>query len=128
MYKTNMEYVNEIVGKVVKGLGIGEMISYPTINVQSDNIDLEFGVFACAVRVNEKEFKGAMHYGPRKVVSDEKPSLEVFLFDFNGDLYNQDVTIKVYGKIRDTRDFEDLMELKVQIKEDVEEVRKFFKK
>lgn len=108
---------------MVKGTLMGKKINFPTINVAYSTIDLPFGVYASKVYTSYGIYKGALHFGPRKVLGLVEPCLEVYLLDFSGDLYGQEVTIEVYDKIRDTRDFESMDNLKRQIRLDVDAVR-----
>lgn len=120
--------MKKIYGKVLEGLKTGRRIGYPTINVFAEHIDIDFGVYACEVIVDGNIYRGAMHFGPKKIVGIAEPTLEVFLLNFKGDLYGREVTIKVYRKIRDTIDFEDFESLKKQIGSDIEEIKKIFNK
>ncbi|MFO0780610.1 MAG: riboflavin kinase [Candidatus Gracilibacteria bacterium] len=118
-----MNVLATIEGTVMKGVLMGRKMGFPTINVAFDTTSLPFGVYASRVRTPDGVYKGALHYGPRKVLSLMEPSLEVHLLDFSGDLYGQKVTIEVLEKIRDTKDFEDMDALKRQIRFDVDAVR-----
>ena len=114
---------NEIVGTVVKGALMGKKIGFPTINVAFSQTDLKFGVYACKVEVKGTQHKGALHYGPRKVLGLMEPSLEVHILDFGDEIYGEKVKIWVYDKIRDTKNFEDMDSLKRQIRRDVDFVK-----
>ncbi len=118
----------KIAGKVVKGFAFGKKMGFPTINVEAaipaGPAELAFGVYAARVYTTFGVFKGAFHFGPRRVLNSMKPILEVHLLDFSGDLYGQDVQIEIMRFIRDTRDFQDPELLKKQIAKDVEQVRK----
>jgi riboflavin kinase/FMN adenylyltransferase len=118
--------MRKIFGKVLEGLKTGRRIGYPTINILAGEIDIDFGVYACEVSVDGNVYKGAMHFGPKRIVHISKPVLEIYLLNFKGDLYGREVTIKVYRKIRDTIDFENFKSLRKQIECDVEAVKKFF--
>jgi len=120
-----MEMLTTISGTVMKGTLMGRKMGFPTINVAFDSTDLPFGVYAVRVSILDTTgvYKGALHYGPRKVLGLMEPSLEVHLLDFSDDLYGQKVKIDVFEKIRDTRDFDDMDALKRQIRYDVDAVR-----
>jgi len=107
----------------MKGLLMGRKMGFPTINVAFASTDLPFGVYATRVYTSEGVYKGALHFGPRKVMNMMEPSLEVHLLDFSGDLYGKEVKIEVIEKIRDTKDFDDMDALKRQIRYDVDAVR-----
>ncbi len=118
-----MEILATISGTVMKGVLMGRKMGFPTINVAYDSTDLPFGVYASRVYTSGGVYKGALHFGPRKVLGLVEPTLEVHLLDFSGDLYGQEVKIEVLEKIRDTQDFEDMDALKRQIRYDVDAVR-----
>lgn len=110
-------------GKVVKGNRIGGKIGSPTINLEGE-FDLEFGIYACRVFTSPGEYLGAMHYGPRLTLNEQKPVMEICLLDFEGDLYGETVSVEVYNKIRDVKKFAGLKELSRRIKKDIEFIRK----
>ena len=108
--------------KIVQGQKIGRKIGFPTLNLEPAQLDQNFGVYACrACFKNAECFKGILHYGVRKS-TDQKTTLEVHLFDFNREVYGEEVTLEVGKKIRETRKFQTLEELKRQIEEDVKSV------
>lgn len=116
-----MKKIATLSGKVVRGKLLGRELGFPTINVLGPH-DLPFGVYVSVVTTATGKYKGALHFGPRKVLNIPKPSLEVHLLDFQGDLYDETVTIDVYNKLRDVQHFSDLESLKDQIAKDVEQV------
>ena len=118
-----MKMLAIIDGTVMKGLLMGRKMGFPTINVAFAATDLAFGVYVSRVHTSLGVYKGALHYGPRKVLGLMEPSLEIHLLDFSGDLYGEKVKIEVLEKIRDTKDFEDMDALKRQIRYDVDAVR-----
>ena len=109
-------------GKVVEGNGIGRKLGYPTINV-SGNHNIGFGVYESVVLFGEKRYKGALHYGPRAVLGEDKPVLEIHLLDFDGNLYGETVQIEVYNKLREVESFKDFESLKEQISKDINKVK-----
>ena len=115
--------MKKIRGVVLKGAMMGRKINFPTINVAYDFLDMEYGVYISRVHTPLGVYKGALHYGPRSVLGVKEPSLEVHLLDFSGDLYGSEVTVEVYGKLRDILNFETMKGLKKQIRMDVECVR-----
>lgn len=118
-----MEIQKTIVGTVMKGALIGRKIGFPTINVAFNTLDLPYGVYASRVWTDQGVYKGALHFGPRRVLNLEEPCLEVHLLDFSDDLYGQKVKIEIFHKIRDTQDFESMESLKKQIRLDVDAIR-----
>ena len=115
--------MKEIHGVVLKGAMMGRKINFPTINVAYDVLDMPYGVYVSRVHTALGAYRGALHYGPRSMLGVDEPSLEVHLLDFSGDLYGSEVTVEVYEKVREVRNFESRESLKKQIRLDVECVR-----
>lgn len=100
--------------KVIKGRGLGRKLGFPTINLERDG---ENGVFLVKVLIDGRNYFGVMHGG-------EGYSCEIHLFDYEGDAYGKSVSVEVIEKIRDTRRFEKIEDLKRQIEEDTRVARK----
>lgn len=118
---------------------MGRKIGFPTININYGNqlfpkdnqggesrYILPFGVYTAKVYTSSGVYKGALHFGPRRVLDplmQLQPALEVHILDFSADLYGHEVKVEIFEKIRDTQDFPDFESLKKQIGRDVEAVR-----
>lgn len=120
-----MQVLQTISGKVIHGISKGREIGFPTLNIETGDVNLSFGVYISKVQTPLGVYKGALHYGPRMVLDMMEPSLEVHLLDFTGDLYGQDVTIEILEKVRDTWKFPDFASLQKQITLDVSAVRDY---
>ena len=115
-----------IVGNVLSGRGIGKEIGFPTINVFYDG--KISGVYAGEVVFRRKIFKAAIHVGSKPTVSPYGVSCEAHILNFGGEIGHGDkVKIKIEAKIRDTRKFENLYELKKVIANDIEFTKKYYK-
>jgi riboflavin kinase / FMN adenylyltransferase len=112
-----------IIGKVVHGVHKGKSIGFPTVNIAA-RPDLPFGIYACKIFTKDDVHKGAMHYGSKPALNDDSISLEIYILDFEGDLYGETVKIEVYNKLREVMDFKTLTELKQQIQIDVDIIKK----
>ena len=107
-------------------------MGFPTINmVVPAGFELDFGIYAVWVTLDELKFKGAMHWGPIPTFDDPSPSLEVFLLGLEGqDLSNTDtsqVEIDIVEKLRDVIKFSSVVELTTQMEKDVLNVRSILK-
>lgn len=111
------------IGKVIHGDGRGMQIGSPTINLEGDFSQIEHGVYAVWVNLGAARYKGAMNYGAQPTFDSEKVRVEIFLLDFEGDLYGETVTVEVVQKIRDVKKFAGEEELKLQIARDVLEIK-----
>lgn len=109
--------------KVIVGEGRGRQLGFPTINLDVQDLDLEFGVYAALVSVNGENYYGAMNYGSRPTFNQDQPLMEIHLLDFNDDLYHQEVEVEILQKLRDVKKFSSKEELITQIQNDLTEVR-----
>jgi len=117
-----------ISGKVSHGDKKGRTIGFPTINVGiSRNLSPVLGVFNVLVEINKEAYYGVCNVGKRPTVGGEKTLLEVFIFDFNREIYGERVTIFFKQKSRNEMKFDSLEELKQQIAKDVEIGKQYFK-
>lgn len=119
-----------ITGRVVGGDRIGRELGFPTANVRMRlNRPPLFGI--CAVEVHgiaDRPWPGAASLGVRPTVTDaNRPTLEVFLLDFHGDVYGRRVRVDFLHKLRDEARYDTLEALKRQIARDVDDTRTFFR-
>lgn len=118
-----------ISGHVVHGDKLGRELGYPTANVQMhhDKPPLT-GIYAVKLGgLENNDLPGVASLGFRPTVKrDGKPTLEVHLFDFDGDIYGRHVHVKFLKKIRDEEKFPDLDALKRQIALDEQAARDYF--
>ena len=85
--------------------------------------NLEHGIYAVQIRIGEKWYKGALHFGPRPALKLNEPSFEIHVIDFNKEIYGEEVEVIVLDKIRGVMNFASLEELKEQIAKDVQSVK-----
>lgn len=106
-------------GRVVEGARRGRTIGFPTANVELDDMKARPpGVFAVTVEAAGETYGGMANVGPRPSFPDEPPALEVNLFDFESDLYGQEITVRFVAKLREQVRFGSLDELKRQLAAD----------
>ncbi len=108
-----------IQGVVKKGAQIGRMIGFPTANIDYPEsiVKIPYGVYY--VKIGEK--RGIMNWGMKPTVHNTlSPVSETHIFDFDGDLYGQELRIEILNRIRGEIKFQNLEELKKQIKKDIE--------
>lgn len=124
--ETANAYLNEsfsVTGKVIKGQQLGRTIGCPTANIEvSDPLKIipAIGIYAVNVLIDTNEmYRGMMSIGKNPTVTDDQSiKLEVNLFDFEGDLYNQTITVQFLKYLRDELKFDSLDELIKQLDED----------
>ncbi len=105
--------------KVVKGDGRGKKLGYPTANLENYDIDIPHGVYLAKVIIKKKSFSALLHFGYRETFKC-KPSLELYIKDFDENIYDEEVDVEIIKKIRDVKKFCSPDELKAQIKKDLE--------
>ena len=116
-----------IKGKVIHGDKIGRVLGFPTANIEISNphkLIPASGVYAVKIKIQHQFYKGALSIGYRETVFDNsKLTIEVFVLDFDSDLYNQSLDIVFVDYLRPQIKYENWDLLKVQIEKDVDAVR-----
>ena len=117
----------EIEGVVEKGFQRGRHLGFPTINVGFRNtIVPKHGVYAVLIKIlscdKERTLKGAASIGSRPTYGDYEPNIEVFIFDFDENLYGKNVCISLVKFIRPELKFSSEKELISQMKSDCETI------
>lgn len=114
-------------GRVGFGRQLGRTIDSPTANILVKRLHLPLtGVFAVIVsnEDNGKRLTGVASIGVKPTITEvPEPSLEVFIFDFNDNLYHQHLTVEFVAKIRDEQKFASLEDLKAAIAADKQAAR-----
>ena len=133
--KGNIHLVNdycghfyEFSGEVVRGNGIGKTIGTPTANIKLNSnekiIPLD-GVYAVVCQIKDANYKGIMNIGFKPTVDEgQKRTVEIHLFDYEKDIYGQELRTKVIERIREEVKFNSLKDLKSQILKDNEKAKK----
>jgi len=119
-------------GTVVRGAGRGRTIGIPTINLASPDTRKLLppdGVYAVFVTIgkretgNEKRYGGMMNQGPRPTFGEESRTLEVHLFDFDGELYGEVVDVEWVRRLRAVQTFPSRDALVAQLERDRQAAR-----
>jgi riboflavin kinase/FMN adenylyltransferase len=112
-----------ITGEVIHGEKRGRDLGYPTANIRLDNnCGLKHGIYA--VRVGREQgkhrsrFDGVASFGRRPTFDNGAPLLEIFLFDFDGDLYGATLDVAFISFIRDELKFDSVEALVARMDED----------
>lgn len=132
----NIESVDEILarpffleGLVVKGEGRGKKIGFPTANIQVDNdlIVPAIGVYITQTKYNGMVYNSVTNIGHNPTFKDSKQvHVETNLFDFNTEIYGENIHINFVKKIRNEKKFATVNDLVEQIKSDVLFAKEFF--
>ncbi len=116
----------EIRGTVVHGDKLGRVLGWPTANIWiGRHLEPARGVYAVTVALPDgSEAKGVANVGRRPTLGgDPETRLETFIFDFSGDLYDQEIGVRLVRFLRPDAKFAGLDELKVAIAQDVEDAK-----
>ncbi|CAL7964333.1 bifunctional riboflavin kinase/FMN adenylyltransferase [Gammaproteobacteria bacterium] len=110
-----------VTGRVVHGRQLGRDLGFPTANIHLVRRELPLeGVYVVKVYDSEKSpLFGVANIGFRPTVSGKDKSFEVYIFNFNANIYGKRIAIEFCEKIRDEQKFASLEELKLQIEKDV---------
>lgn len=120
-------------GTVTAGKQLGRTIGYPTANVVVDDshkLVPATGVYAARVIVMGACYNAMLNIGFRPTISQQADSrtIEVHLFDFSGDLYQQTIEVQMFERIRNEQKFESVELLQQQLQLDDQTVRDYFEK
>jgi riboflavin kinase/FMN adenylyltransferase len=108
-----------VTGQVIHGDKRGRDLGYPTANIRLDkNCGLKHGIYAVRVGLGGRRFDGVASFGRRPTFDNGAPLLEIFLFDFDGDLYGATLDVAFIAFIRDELKFDSIETLIRQMDDD----------
>jgi riboflavin kinase / FMN adenylyltransferase len=112
-------------GHVLYGAQLGRKLGFPTANIALRRRVVPVrGIFAARIHGIGTAARDAVAYvGNRPAVGGAGPLLEVFAFDFNGDLYGRRLNVELLYRVRDDRHFASLEALQVQMEHDASAAR-----
>lgn len=119
-------------GTVISGDKRGRELGYPTANIKlssQDKLLPAFGVYAVKIILGKENYMGLLSIGNRPTFYNEGDVVtEVYIFDFNREIYGEDVTIELVERLRGEEKFNSASELIVQMNKDKENGLKIFNK
>ncbi len=117
-------------GTVVSGRKLGRTIGVPTANLRlpEDTVKLPHGVYAGKAVVEGREYLAVTNIGSRPTVGGHHVTVEAWLLDFAGDLYEKFVILEFHKFLRPEKRFDSLEELRREIEKNAAQTRKFFEK
>jgi riboflavin kinase/FMN adenylyltransferase len=98
-----------LTGTVVRGEGQGRKLGFPTANLglgDADKLVPHEGIYAVRAALRDRRVDGVLHLGPRPTFAGLPPSIELHLFDFDGDLYGDRIRVDFIERIRDIARFD----------------------
>jgi riboflavin kinase / FMN adenylyltransferase len=125
-------YSYSVIGKVVKGRQIGRSIGFPTANIESDDsfkLIPANGVYAVEVEINGKTYPGMLSIGTNPTVNDDTSlrSIEVYILNFNEDIYGKAVKVIFRKRLRDEKKFDSITQLSEQMELDKDQTLQLLK-
>lgn len=109
-------------GKVIYGKGIGKQLGFPTANIDWGypyKLLPKFGVYLVKVTLSGNDYFGICNVGIKPTLPSNQPTVEVYIFDFQENIYEKNIKIEFLTFIREEKNFGNLNELKKQIEKDV---------
>ncbi|NCN06330.1 MAG: hypothetical protein GW946_00620 [Candidatus Pacebacteria bacterium] len=123
---TNTTADDWIAATVLRGDQTGRTINFPSLNLDAalwpKALQAQPGVYASLVQIAGRRYKGALYYGPRLVKKEVHNVLEIHVFDFAEEIYDQTIEFQIGAFVRPPLDFDSLDGLKQQLAEDVARV------
>ncbi len=123
-------YDFQLVGRVVHGSKIGRQLGFPTANLEVPEIYKILpadGVYAIRAEIHSKIFDGMLNIGTRPTVDNRGLKvIEANFFDFDANIYDIDITIRFYKRIREEKKFSSTEKLIEQIHIDKSEIQEYF--
>lgn len=119
-----LSYPYRLKGHIVEGDRIGRTLGFPTANLQlvedQEKALPRPGVYAVQVQPDDgTRYHGMLNFGKRPTINDDnRYTIEVHLFDYQGDLYGRNIEVYFYHFMRPERPFASLEELKLQLQKD----------
>ncbi len=120
-------YHYSVSGKVIDGKKLGRTIGYPTANIEVDELKLlpKKGAYIVEVYVKNKFYKGMLSIGTNPTVNGDKLTVEVYILDFNEDIYGDEITVKFRDFLHEEIKFESLEKLIERLDEDKRLTKEF---
>ncbi|SEC34520.1 riboflavin kinase / FMN adenylyltransferase [Tenacibaculum sp. MAR_2009_124] len=117
-------------GKIVSGEQLGQKIGFPTANIHIEEdykLIPKTGAYVVKSTVNSQLIFGMMNIGVRPTVNGNNRTIEVHFFDFDANIYHQQITVELLYFLRDEQKFNSVNELKEQLEKDKRNAGEFLK-
>ena len=118
-------------GPVVHGMGRGRDLGFPTANIAAPGgrkLLPREGIYAVRAALRDEIRDGLLHLGPRPTFAGSPPSIELYLLDFDRDIYGELVQVDFLARLRDVASFGSVAGLIEQMRRDRDRAREFFRR
>jgi riboflavin kinase/FMN adenylyltransferase len=117
-----------IMGRVMHGHARGKGLAFPTANLEiTSDLYPKNGVYAATVAQGEETYHGVVNIGTNPTFDDAEFAVEVFLFDYEGDLYGKELRVALVDRLRDEQTFPSPEALVHQIEKDVQKAKEILR-
>lgn len=116
-------------GPVVHGIGRGRQLGFPTANIAApagNKLLPRDGIYAVRASLRTEIRDGLLHLGPRPTFAGSPPSIELYLLDFDREIYGEPVLVEFLTRLRDVRPFASAEDLVAQMRRDERTARRWF--
>jgi len=116
-----------LTGTVVHGKALGRKLGIPTANLLlPEGMAIpRFGVYACRARIDGKVYPAVTNIGTRPTVEGVGVTVEPWILDYSGDLYDREITLEFYFFLRPEMKFPSLEALQAEIRRNAQQTRDF---
>lgn len=112
-----------VIGTVQHGNRIGHTLGMPTLNLlpPADKLLPPLGVYYSGVWLNGQYYKAISNIGYKPTIKEDikRLGVETYLYDFDGDVYGEEIEVNLYEFKRPEKQFHDVEELRAQLQEDI---------
>ena len=111
-------------GTIIKGLQNGRKFGFPTANIELAEglLPPETGIYAVKVWLKKQSLFGMLYVGTRPTLQLDKLSIEIHLFNFQEDIYGQQLQFEILKKIREEKTFDSPQQLIDQLRLDKQHI------
>lgn len=117
-----------LTGQVVPGKQLGRRLGIPTANLRlpEELAVPRFGVYACLVELDGKQYPAVTNVGTRPTVSGSGITVEPWILHYSGDLYGREITLEFHSFVRPERKFDSLTDLQTEIRKNAQQTLALF--
>ena len=119
-----------LTGKVVHGKALGRKLDIPTANLLlPEGLAVpRFGVYVCSCLIDGKRYPAVTNVGTRPTVQGSGITVEPWILDYSGDLYEREITLEFHYFLRPEMKFQSLEALQQEIRRNAEETRDYLQR